>query len=327
VFRRRLRPSVRIDVDYNARSIVVRDNAAGIDFDSALHEVFRFGHSADYAQSKDRLSVFGIGMKRAIFKMGNKISMVSDHRGGGFELELNVKKWAKEKSVPWTMPITKRKPNPSATGTTITISELHEEVQRRLADSRFHSELVDKFGKVYSYFLGRIVEVYVNKKKVDGTTFEIGKNFSHDKFRANGVACSVTAGIASAAAGDKYPADTAGWFVFCNFRTVIYGDKTPLTGWGATLPLFQPKHRPFLGIASFTSADLEALPWTTTKGSINEDSLVWQEAKLRMVAVARPVLRLLDERYSSAGTEIDPTQMAKLSGAPENVFKAVASRE
>ena len=142
---------------------------------------------------------------------------------------------------------------------------------------------------------------------------------------SNGVDCSITAGIAKTP-GATFVAENAGWFIFCNFRAVIFSDKTQLTGWGRTIPQFQPKHRPFLGIVSFTSANPELLPWTTTKGSISEDSLVWQEAKSRMGAIAKPILRLLDARYTDEGTDIAPKELADLSGESTNVFKIVISK-
>jgi len=318
------RPNVTIHVTFDAHRVIVKDDAAGIDFETAKHEVFRFGHS-DGPESRDRLSVYGIGMKRALFKIGKQISMFSDHRAGGFGLALNVPKWARDTTLPWTIPISKRERRLAnqSTGTTITISEIHPDIKDRLIDRTFETELKDRISKVYSFFIGRIVNIYVNGREVDRTDFEIGEdNFSHDKFKRERVDCSILAGIATPAEG-RFLNAGAGWFIFCNFRTVLYGDKSTLTGWGGgDLPLFQPKHRPFLGIVLFTSSDPEALPWTTTKGHINEDSGVWQEAKLRMAAVGKPVTSFLDKRYSDDGTSIQPSGIAKMAGDAINVFDA-----
>jgi hypothetical protein len=253
------------------------------------------------------------------------ITFEADHKSGGFSLTLKVQAWARDDTVPWTVPISKRSPKANNTGTRIVLRELHDEIKRRILDGNFEGELIEKLSKVYSFFLGRVVEMSVNGKTVKATQFVIGRNFSHDKFHVRDVDCTITAGIASAA-GDKFVGEAAGWFVFCNFRTVIYGDKTPLTGWGSTLPLFQPKHRPFLGLVLFTSANPESLPWTTTKRSVNEDDVIWQEAKVRMVAVAKPVLRFLDSRYPTEGVDVDPKRIAELSGRASNVFDAAVSQ-
>ncbi|MGD0193089.1 MAG: ATP-binding protein, partial [Rhizomicrobium sp.] len=248
--RTNVRPNVTIRVTFDRNGLTVVDDACGIDFESAQHEVFRFGHSGSHDAPRDRLSVYGIGMKRALFKIGRQITITSDHATGGFGLSLNVRNWARNTDLPWTIPISKRPPR-AKTGTTISIGELNPEVRTRLADRSFEQELIQKISKVYSYFIGRIVDVYVNTKPVTRTEFEIGgENFSHDRFKRDSVDCSILAGIAKPT-GDRFLAETAGWFVFCNYRTVLYGDKSQLTGWGAALPIFQPKHRPFLGIVLF----------------------------------------------------------------------------
>lgn len=318
------KPDITIKVRFDQNKVEVTDDANGIDFDAAQHEVFRFGHGANYSEARDRLSVYGIGMKRALFKIGKRIVMTSDHKKGGFGLDLKVDKWERDATVPWCFPITKRPPT-SKTGTTIVITDLHKEIRSRIGGARFEHELIEKLSKVYSFFIGRVIKVFVNGKSVARTDFAIGDNYSHDQFKASGVDCSITAGIASPSGG-LFLSEASGWFVFCNFRTVLYADKTPLTGWGGALPIFQPKHRPFLGIVSFVSANPEALPWTTTKGGINEDNLAWQEATLRMAAAAKPIIRFLDTRYSSEGTDVAPSGLAQLSGKANNVFDATVSK-
>lgn len=52
-------------------------------------------------KSGDRLSVYGIGLKRAIFKMGNVIDIVSNHPETGFSLHINVDEWSREEDEPW----------------------------------------------------------------------------------------------------------------------------------------------------------------------------------------------------------------------------------
>jgi Transcription elongation factor, GreA/GreB, C-term/Histidine kinase-, DNA gyrase B-, and HSP90-like ATPase len=166
--------------------IVVEDNAPGISFTTAEKEVFRFGHSAAHNESRDRLSVYGIGMKRALFKVGKRISMTSDHKSGGFGLTLDVAKWARSTKLPWTIPISKRPPA-SVTGTRIKITHLNPEIRERLLDKTFGKNLIEKISRVYSFFIGRIVDVYVNGERVARTDSEIGhENYSHDKFTRNG---------------------------------------------------------------------------------------------------------------------------------------------
>jgi hypothetical protein len=316
-------PKVTIRVSFNENQVSVEDDAAGINFAAAEKEIFRFGHTKEYDEQRDRLSVYGIGMKRAIFKIGDVIHMTSDSKSGGFDLNFHVSDWASDSTPPWTFPITKRDPS-DRTGTSIVISNLHPDIRSRISDSRFETELIQKLSKVYSFFLGRVVNIFVNKKEVPRTDFQVGENYSRTEFAVGPVFCAVLAGIAPTL-GLSFPASASGWFVFCNYRTVLYADKTELTGWGVDLPTYQPKHRPFIGVVWFTSADPEALPWTTTKSSVNPDSMVWQEARSKMEETARPIIRLLDSRYSDQGTLLDPKQVADVSAKPASVFASTVT--
>ena len=214
----KLSAKVKIDLTIGSTKIVVRDTAGGISADTAKRHVFRFGRDDDAsAHESDRLSVYGIGLKRALFKCGNKIEIVSDHRDGGFELKENVRRWAAEKQEQWHFDITPRKPAKNDLGTRITITELHDDVVRRLDDGLFLPQLREKIASTYSYFIGRIVEISVNGKDVEKESFEIGENYTSEKFQSGKVSCNIAAGIASTK-GEVFRDRTAGWFVFWALR-------------------------------------------------------------------------------------------------------------
>lgn len=321
----RIKPKVQIDLTVGLTKITITDNAPGISLKTAEHHVFKFGRAVNEADESDRLSVYGIGLKRAMFKCGNKISIMSDHRKGGFELELNVKAWAKIKGEPWKFEITSRPPTKTDCGTEIVISDLHNDVRRRLDDGLFLAQLRDRIARTYSFFIGRVVDITVNKVAIEKEIFEIGSNFASAKFKSGKVSCNITAGIA-AATGEQFRDKNSGWFVFCNGRAVLFADKSTMTGWaGAGLPIFQPKHRPFLGTVFFVSADPEALPWTTTKASVNEESAIWQEAKRHMVTAGRVLIGFLDKRYTGEGTEVPPSDLQAAAGKRVDVFTAAAA--
>ncbi len=283
-----------------------RPAAATISAKIAAEHVFKFGREAGGADKTDRLSVYGIGLKRAMFKCGNKINMISDHREGGFELKLNVRDWAKLKQEKWGFEIETRPPEKSKHGTRVAISELHDDVQRRLDDGLFLSQLRERIARTYSVFIGRVVDITLNNQPIAKESFEIGQNYASEKFKSGKVSCNITAGIASST-GDIFRDRNAGWFVFCNGRAVLFADKSATTGWaGGGLPIFQPKHRPFLGTVFFVSADPEALPWTTTKGAVNEENAVWQEAKRHRGAPVSVVTTFSKIESLSSSSELMP---------------------
>jgi hypothetical protein len=320
-----IKPRVQIDIKISSSKIVVEDTAFGITSTMARNDVFRIGKDESDKDTSDRLSVYGIGLKRAMFKCGNKIKIVSDHQQGGFELDLDVQNWAEDKVGPWNFEITTRPPKKTNLGTRIAISELYEDVQHRLNDGLFLTQLKDRIARTYSFFIGRVVEITVNGLEIKKESFDIGKNYASEKFKSGKVSCNITAGIA-ATTGEAFRDRNAGWFVFCNGRAVLFADKSNLTGWGGEgLPIFQPKHRPFLGTAFFVSPNPEELPWTTTKASVNQESAVWQEAKRHMIKVGRVIVGFLDRRYTGDGTEIAPSELQDASGGRVSVLAAAVA--
>lgn len=309
-------PEVEIKIVISKEGVQVSDDAGGISAKTAADHVFKFGRGSEDVSSTDRLSVYGIGLKRAMFKLGNIVNIRSDHTEGGFDMTLNVSKWEREDIVPWKFKITPRSPTSSdKCGTCISVSELYDSTIRRLSDGVFEGQLRDEIARTYSYYLKKLVNVSLNGKPIDGVGIDIGSNYSTERFSEDGVTCMVTAGI-GVPRGDAYRDRSAGWFIFCNGRAVISADKSFLTGWGSGtgLPIFQPKHRPFIGTVFFVSNNPEQLPWTTTKSGINEDSTIWQAAKRHMITTARTVITFLDGRYTDTGTDIASKELQESSG-------------
>ena len=225
--------------------------------------------------------------------------------------------------LPWHFELTPREPVAAEhCGTKIEVWHLHEEAKMRLGDVIFEGQLRDAIGKTYSYFLSKFVRIFVNQKVVEGISLRVGKNNSTEGFERNGVTCTITAGLGTPEGG-KYRDSGSGWFVFCNGRTVISADKSSMTGWSNSgLPIFQPKHRPFLGTVYFVSKFSARLPWDTTKSGINEDSEIWQQAKRMMVLVGKSVISFLDSRYTDEGTEVAQADLEKITKERVDSMKA-----
>jgi hypothetical protein len=321
--------SISIDIEFSAESVKIIDNATGIACETAESYVFKFGRAAPEPKaSHDRLSVYGIGLKRALFKMGEQISIVSDHEQGGFELDLDVPAWAASKEVRWSFPITRR-PNAGAdmTGTVIQITGLHEDVATRLGDGVFEGQLIERIAQTYGYFMGKFVTISVNGKPVAPENMVVSKNRTTEEVAIENATCLIVAGLGPSDSNGRFRDATSGWFVLCNGRIVVSADKSSLTGWGGYgLPIFQPKHRPFLGIVIFASDDPESLPWTTTKASINEESIAWQRAKREMANTAKAIINFLDRRYTESGTEVDSDELKEARGGSVNPLASSAKK-
>jgi hypothetical protein len=323
-------PAVAVHLEVSSGKVEIRDTASGISAKTAENHVFKFGRPAGEAHAGDRLSVYGIGLKRAMFKLGNKIQMRSDHTEGGFELDLDVAQWEKATELPWTFTLTPREPaKPDACGTTITVTELYDDVSRRIDDGVFLGQLRDAISQTYAFYMSKFVTIQVNDEPITGAVIEVGSNHASENLAFDDVTIAITAGIGKPEGG-QYREKNSGWFIFCNGRVVIAADKGFLSGWGtgSGLPIFQPKHRPFLGTVFFVSPNVEHLPWTTTKAAINEESLVWQNARRRMIALGRIVVSFLDGRYTEEGAEIASKELQDATGGNSvSVLSAAVSQK
>ena len=324
-----VQPNTEIRLTISDQRVRISDNAPGISNKVARRQVFKFGRSLDDESGSDRLSVYGLGLKRAFFKLGGRVKIVSDHVEGGFELDLDVVEWAKDTQLPWQFELLSREPvEPEKCGTSIEVWNLYPETKKRLKDGVFEGQLKENIGRTYAYFLGKFVRIFVNNESVAGTNLRVGSNNATDRFENNQATCTISAGLGTPEAG-KYRDSGSGWFVFCNGRTVISADKSSKTGWNNNgLPIFQPKHRPFLGTVYFVSMHADRLPWDTTKSGINEDSEIWQEAKRLMVTVGRTVTSFLDGRYSDEGMEIEEKELTEATKKRIDAMRAsIASRK
>ena len=275
-----------VSVRISPSAVSVEDNCGGIDIDHAIKHVFRFG--TDQSPSNSRLSVYGIGLKRAVFKIGGKIIVESKTMDSGFRVTIDVSEFAADDS--WHFPIERIEPASAdlGCGTKITITDIVSPAAQRFGSGSFQSALTEAIASSYSLFLGRFVCVELNGTEVPPNDIPItdSADVSASIMRTHfeGVDMVIVAGL-QALQGGEWRGSTAGWYIVCNGRVVVFADRTSLSGWGAgVLPGFQPKHRGFIGVALFMSSDPETLPWTTTKRGVNAESPVFQYAKEFMMS-------------------------------------------
>ena len=108
----------------------------------AEDHVFNFGSAP--GQTDTTLGVYGIGMKRAMFKIGNTISIESRCQPRGFRVVLDdVESWSRKDDdlKDWRIPIEDLDNAANGSpGVTIAITNLHEEVKTRLQDGGLEGE-------------------------------------------------------------------------------------------------------------------------------------------------------------------------------------------
>jgi Histidine kinase-, DNA gyrase B-, and HSP90-like ATPase len=314
-----------IAVSCSERQIRITDTCGGISRQAAQHDIFCFGY--EEAANRGRLGAYGVGMKRALFKIGNNFHMVSRTADEGFEASLDVGKWVQKEE--WKIPIdfVSGSGSDKKAGTSITITELHEEVAQRIKQGGVPQNILRDAATTYPYFLDRCVTLSINDTTVSPEAVPLGEKdgvvrSANERFEQNGVRVTLVATIAPG----QRTTEQAGWYILCNGRVVVRANKDDLTGWGSDLASFQPKYRSFVGLVSFESNDPLSLPWTTTKRGINRESSVFIRARALMAAMSKPILTALNLQYpSDPNVEADEIRSA-VDGVRPVPFREIALR-
>jgi hypothetical protein len=150
------------NVDSSAQRFHIADNCGGIKLSEAIDYAFHFGRRLDAPTEGDySIGLYGIGMKRAIFKMGNKIEIYSSTDQEAFRTKIDVKEWLARAlvSVPgqasakedWDFDMDDAEVNPD-TGTSISIDELHPSISAQFANPEFENSLARIVARDYAQF-------------------------------------------------------------------------------------------------------------------------------------------------------------------------------
>jgi hypothetical protein len=323
------KPKANIEITFDQESFVIEDTCGGISVLDAKNTVFRFGKTNE--DDRGALSVYGIGLKRAVFKLGQRIEIDSRTDKEGFRVTIDTEKWMADdetESPDWSLPLEPAQGASSRhpAGTTIRVKKLNSEVRGRFKDDTFDSRLRRIVSNTYALFLERFVTLKINGLVVKPSELPLASskeiNTGIDRFSRHDVDVDLLAGITTR----PYRTEQAGWYVFCNGRVVVNADKTELTGWGGTFPQFHSKYAGFVGYAFFHSEKPDLLPWTTTKRGLNWESDVYMVAMQRIKTMARPVLDFLNLMYDTPVIESPAARELAEKVQPAKLDKLVKSK-
>jgi len=301
-------PLFEIKIVVTPNKFLIEDNCGGISFKDAEDGIFRFGKPDP--NTRMSLSVFGIGMKRAIFKLGNEIEIESRSMESGFSMNLETNAWMAEQETAWKIPIDKigGASNEDGTGTKIAIKKLNDSVSLMIKNPSFTNGLFRKIQSAYPFYLDKYATISINGENIPGKdlTFSQSHNIkpSIESWVENNVQITLMCGFLPKDK-EKWKTENSGWYIVCNGRVVVHADRSTLTGWGhkRVLPQFNPKNRGFLGIIFFSSSTPEDLPWNTTKRGINEESEVFLKTRVKMIQASKPIIQFQNKMYESQGTD------------------------
>jgi len=281
----------------NSEGFELKDNCGGIP-DAYLEAAFRLGRPGiDLDGDLPTIGMYGIGMKRAIFKMAREAKVISRSVDRAVRVHYSPE-WLDPNSEQWELPIEEIEEDDDV-GVTISIQDLHESIFNRFGRQTFLDGLRDKLGRHFAYIMGRGFEIRLNGETIMPETVKLILSdkispFDYEAY-VNGVHIKVTVGFYRnltrqaelEEATDPETADPAGRAtdeagitVICNDRVVVVSDRTTITGWGvASTPRYHPQFRAITGLITFSSNDASLLPISTTKRDLDTDSDTFRPAR------------------------------------------------
>lgn len=307
-----------IKVKLNKDFFEIEDNCGGIDLKIATEYAFVFGKpKAARAQQEcvETTGTFGIGMKRALFKMGNNFEVTSKAKTSSFILRVDVNEWMQDENE-WDFLLAESSSSDdnesSQCGTKITVTSLYPSISKNFDYNVFINEVIGVVQRRANAEISKGLAISINGTKINGTFLTIlnGGNVAPYKysFESDDIKVMVIAGISAETDPDK-----AGWYIYCNNREVLSSDKSSLTTWkddkDTTGIKYHNDFASFRGFVFFTSSYPERLPWNTSKTGIDSSSPIYREAHQHMVDAFKIIsaelrkLAGLDEEIRSAVTK------------------------
>ena len=289
--------------------------------DDAADYAFTFGRRSDKQHADYSIGVYGIGMKRAIFKLGRKVSIRSTFLADGkhrssFVVPIDVEHWMTSDAPPWDFDIDVAD-HLDECGVEIAIDILTQDARISFDNPRFLENLRRAIARDYSLYLNLGLGIILNDKPIDGYPIKLRQSEDFAPMRhhyeismegLNGssddtVFVEILAGMAASPPETTEPAEDTeadkryGWYIACNGRMVLAADKTTISGWGRPdWPQWHYQYAGFVGVVFFTAPNASWLPLTTTKRSVDLSSAIFLKARTYMREVSKHWIAYTHER-------------------------------
>ena len=291
------------EIEFDKDHFRITDDCGGMDKETLEKKAFRLGRpKLDPAtKSLPTVGLYGIGMKRAIFKMGSSCVVTTRYGDKAYQVIITPE-WLQDDKQ-WHLDLQEVEPSKLKKGTTIEIKKLHTSVSRefdRIKNKDFERDFSSMVGTHYSYIFHKGFSVKINgitpkprdfnfrfntlsksKEKIAPYMFQ-GNVDNVDVELVVGLYRDVpsVAELEEMDEGTRFRRENAGWTIICNDRVVVFNDTDYLTGWGeAKVPKYHTQFVAITGVVRFSSSDPGLLPLTTTKRGINQNSALYAEIK------------------------------------------------
>lgn len=302
-----------ISLTISPNSFQIFDSCGGISKPVLLNEVFRFGMS-DFSNRQNTIGVYGIGLKRAIFKIGRDIIFETDNGKEYCKLHINVQDWLKDEDE-WSIPLSDIHTstlNGNEPYTRISITDLRDEAKDLFRTTAFAEDIKSIISTYYSMFINRGKIVFkTNKETITGYEVKIFASDDYKPVKHEESFDNVNIQIICWLHISEARTQPSGWNVYMNDRLVLFNDTSEDSGWRGEktfLPQYHNIYNQFRGIVFLSTDEPFKLPMNTSKNEFSKDSTIYHHLIAKMCEVARPFINYLGRKYNAPKTDIDETE-------------------
>lgn len=313
-----------ITIEANETKFSIIDNCGGIPANIARDYAFRFGRPKEMQETLGSVGQFGIGMKRALFKLGNRFKIESISATSRFIIEVDIEEWLNKKE--WNFHFTKLEEEisfeESLQGTTITVELLQKDTSSSFKIKKFIDSIRREIEQEQLYNIYRGLQIIINTEPLQSkqlflldsqnfrtaywsTSYSVERKVS-DIEQKGELHVEIYAGVS------EENTEHAGWYIFCNDRLIIAKDQTELTGWGelgeTRIPKYHSQFNRFRGYVFFNSNHADLLPWNTAKNNMDSDNPYFKIARNEMIILMRPIIDFLNKVHDERQKIEDPSQ-------------------
>jgi hypothetical protein len=166
----------RVEIKFDREKFSIWDNCGGFDSETARNYAFRFGRPSSAKTTPHSIDQFGVGMKRALFKFGNRFSVRSATPEDAWCVDITVSTWESDETG-WEFPWAEFNPSDNLSqespGTEIIVTELRPEVSGKFSSKNFENSIIGLIKSKHRQFIASGLQISVNGTAINATSLQL----------------------------------------------------------------------------------------------------------------------------------------------------------
>lgn len=331
---------VYIRVDKN--SVRILDNCLGIDEKTLTNTTLYTAANSNHAYG---IGYYGLGLKRALLKMGSRFSLAVDNGQSIFKCHFNSENIGGNKDKKIYADVY---PSRGRLKSLFSVSDLKDEIKNDLHNSSWFDNAVHGFSLRYSIYIEKGFEITIHNtttnsfKRIKGIVPTLRDNAlllpQREIITINDVEIVIEAGIHKeytfpreknySLSKNKKLTDQFGIYFVCNDRIIVAASTAKEHGWSAK---WHSEYNGFVCWVRFVSKKPNNLPWNTSKTALRVDSSLFIKVRDRLKPIADRYRAEIKNRYlnkttttgtSSSTTEDTTVQQPSTGPTPASPLQA-----